>query len=1044
MSRKLPVIKLTVLSIFIFLLSIQAEAQRRITGITRDQKNDPLAGVTVSEKGTNNVTMSKENGEFSIGVTSANPVLVFTYTGYLPQELRVGNQTRMNVSLSVSTRQMDEVIVIGYGKQRKLVTTGATAAIGTKELVQSPVANISNSLVGRLPGLFATQGSGEPGNDQSRILIRGIGTFSGNQGPLILVDGIQVDNYNNIDPNEIESINILKDASATAVYGIRGANGVIIISTKRGKTGVPTLSYTYNTAINSFTGIRDQMNSYDYANSFNQALKNDTYVTSGVYTPRFSEADLAKYKSGEDPVFYPNVDWYDLMLKKFALQQQHNLSIRGGTEKVKYFVSAGAFTQEGLFKNTTLSPGFDGQIHYKRYNFRSNLDFDVNKRFRVALDMSAQIENRSGNNADTRSIINYLAAANPLITPGIVDGRIVSLSASASGNPYASLLGAGYKSDYRNLLNGSVRLEHDLDFITKGLSTHALVAYQNYNRQLNTYYRPLVIHQVKRMPDNSIDFIQLGDFAAFNYSSSYPARSRRTTLEYGLDYKRSFGSHNFSALALYNQQKTQDPAFAFGVPNGYQGLVGRVTYDYKGRYLADVNMAYNGTENFAPGQRFGFFPSFSLGWVVSSEKFFPRNNILSFLKIRGSYGEVGNDQLSSDYLYDPNSRFLYRPTAFSPTGSYSAAGSYYWGVVGSNYASYAAIREGRTYNPFLTWERAKKSNIGVDATFWNGKISVTADVFQEDRANILAVPQTVSGLVGTALAAQNLGKMSNKGFEVDLTYRNHFNKFNYWLKGNYSFARNKVIFKDEINRAYAYQYETGQRAGQVFGLVAEGFYNTWEEVNDAKRPVSTYVGNNKLQPGDIKYRDVNGDGIINFLDNVPIGYSNTPEVIFGVSLGGSIGGFDFSALLQGATNVSITYSRRANQAFFDVDPAAAPNYLLESWTQERYQQGLPINFPRFAVGNGANSFTHNYQNSTFWTRDASYLRLKNVEVGYTVRGALLQKIRMKSARIYLNGNNLITWSDVFPGIDPETPNLGANLEPYPLVRTINAGININF
>ena len=703
-----------------------------------------------------------------------------------------------------------------------------------------------------------------------------------------------------------------------------------------------------------------------------------------------------------------------------------------------------------MFKNTEIASGFDAQVRYKRYNFRSNFNFDVTKRFKVALDLSSQFENRNGNNANTSSIINSLIGTAPLGSPGIVDGRIVTLTPSGTlgdngANPLTGLYSRGYKTDFRNLLNGSVRLDHELDFITKGLSVHSIVAYQNFYRQINVYNKPLVSYQATRLPNNEIFYIKQLDEQPFSFSQQNPDRSRRTTAEFAFDYRRSFGGHNVTGLLLYNQIKTFDPAFAFGVPNGYQSYVGRTTYDFKGRYLAEFSAAYNGTENFAPGNRFGFFPSYSLGWVPTAEKFFPKNNVLSFLKIRGSYGEVGNDQLSGDFLTNANSRFLYRPTAFTNNGPFaSGAGFYYWGVVGGNYAQYNAIREGRANNPLLTWERALKSNLGIEANFWKSKINVVVDIFKETRDNILAVPQTVSAIAGTSLAAQNLGKMKNQGYEIDLTYRNNIKEFNYWVKGNFSFAKNTVLFQDEVTRAFAYQQRTGQQFGQLFGLVADGLYNTFEEVNDPKRPVSTFVGGNRIQPGDIKYIDQNGDGRIDFNDEVPIGNSTVPQKVYGVSLGGSWKGFDFSALFQGTGNVSLSYSRRANQAFFDVDPAAAAQYLSESWTQERFDAGLPIKFPRFAVGNGANGFTHNYVNSTYWIRDASYVRLKNIELGYTFNQAFLRKLKISSTRLYVNANNIYTWSNVLPGIDPETPNLGANLEPYPLVRTVNVGININF
>ncbi|HZH67509.1 MAG TPA: TonB-dependent receptor [Flavisolibacter sp.] len=1023
--------------------SLAALAQKTITGIVSSEDGKPLPGATIMEKGTQNIVVSNAAGAFSIRVASAKSLLVVSFSGYSAKEIAVGSSSSLTVSLSFGQGQMDDVIVVGYGKQRKVTSVGAQASIGTKELIQSPVANISNSLVGRLPGLFAIQGSGEPGADQSRLLIRGLGTFAGTGAPLVLVDGIQVDNYNNIDPNELESVTILKDASSTAVYGVRGANGVIIISTKRGRTGVPVISYTFNNAFNSFTAIRKQMNAFDYATNFNQTLKNDSYVTGGTYTPRYSEADLQLYQNGQDPIFHPNINWYDVMLKKVSTQQQHNLTIRGGTEKVKYFISAGMFNQEGLFNNAKVDADFDAQIRYKRYNFRSNLNFDITKRLKAAVDLSTQIENRTGNNATTTGIINLIAAANPLGSPGVIDGKVVTITPSGSNgdngtNPFSSLYSAGYKNDVRNFINSTVRLDYDLSFITPGLSTHGFVAYQTANRRVNVYRKNFVSYQAIKLPDNSIIFAQQADVAPFGLTTSNPDRNRRITGEFALDYKRSFGGHNISGLLLYNTIKTYDPAFAFGVPNGYQKGVGRLVYDYKGRYLAEYSAGYEGTENFAPGERFGYFPAYSLGWVPTAEKFFPKTNIVTFLKIRASYGQVGNDQLSADYLTSTNGRFLYRPTAFTSAGSYS------WGIVGNNYTAYPGLREGRVNNPGLTWERSIKSNLGMDATLFNGKVSVTVELFKEERDNILATPQTVSLLVGTTLAAQNLGKVSNKGYEGEFTYRDRLRSFNYWVKGNLSFAKNEIRFQDEVPKAFPYQNRTGHPVGQSFGFVAEGLYNSWDEVNDPNRPLSTYTASNRIQPGDIRYRDINGDGIINFQDEVPIGYSSVPQVIYGVSLGGDYKGFDFSVLFQGADRVSLQYSRRANQAYFDVNPAAAAEYLKESWTAERYKQGLPINFPRLAVGNGANSFTHNYVNSTYWTVNGRYLRLKNAEIGYTFRPQFLRRIGLKSSRIYFNANNLITWSGILPGIDPETPNLGANNEPYPLVRTVNTGINITF
>ena len=876
-----------------------------------------------------------------------------------------------------------------------------------------------------MPGLFAVQGSGEPGNDQSTLRIRGVSTFSGAADPLILVNGVEVSNYNNIDPNEIENLTILKDASATAIYGIRGANGVLLITTKRGKVGKPQLSYTANGAETSFTALRKGMNSYDYARSFNEALRNDGYI-SGGYTPKFSDADIAKYKSGEDPIFFPNTPWYDLVLKPHAYQTQHNLSINGGTDKVRYFMSAGFFSQGGQFNNTDLVKDFDANRRYKRYNFRSNFDFEVTKRLKTSIDLSSQTENLQGSNSSTVRIIEFIARASPLTSPGYIGDKIVNLTGlGTTTNPLEPLFSEGYRREFRNFLQGSVRLDYTLDFIIQGLSMHGLLNYQNNNTEILVNRRTLITYNALRLPDNTVNFVPQNVEQPFGFTQTI-GKNRRSYAEFGIDYKRAFGDHYITALVNYNQTKRFDPDLAFLVPNGYQGVVGRTTYGYKGRYLAEFTFGYNGTENFAEGKRFGFFPAYSLGWVASDEPFFPKNQLLTYLKIRGSYGEVGNDRIGSD-------RFLYRPSAYT-----SATNGYFFGEVGSTQTGYTRSIEGKLGNPDVTWERAIKQNLGVEFSLWKGKIGVTADIFSEKRDNILANLGTVPVTVGATLPAYNLGRMRNRGFDGDVTYNDRIGGFNFWIKGNFTFARNKVEFQDEVSKPFSYQNRTGQRFGQYFGLVADGLYNTWEEVNEANRPVSAW-NNNKLQPGDIRFKDVNGDGIINDDDQVPIGYSNFPEKIFGVSLGGNFKGFDLSVLFQGSGNVSVAYSRRQIRGFFE--NSGAVEYLLNSWSAERYEKGLPIDFPRLSV---AGDEAHNYKASSYWTRDASYARLKNVEIGYNVPKTLLTKIGLSATRIYINANNLYTWSKAFPGIDPEQPPGVTNEEPYPLTRTINLGLNLKF
>jgi TonB-linked SusC/RagA family outer membrane protein len=1029
-----------------------------ITGRITDDKGEALVGASVVLEGTTKGVITDIDGNYSLEITAAERKgnLVFSFVGFEKQTLPIGKGKVFNVVLN-EAGALGEVVVVAFATQKKATVTGAISSVSTKELTQSPVANISNSLVGRMAGLFAVQGSGEPGNDASTLRIRGVGTFAtapaglpDPSAPLIMVDGVEVSNYNNIDPNEIENLTILKDASATAVYGVRGANGVLLITTKRGKTGKPQLSYTANLAFTEFTALRKNMNSYDYTRLWNEALRNDSYISGAVYTPKFSEADIAKYKSGEDPIFFPSTDWFDLVLKNRTYQTQHNLNISGGTEKAKYFISGGFFKQEGQLNGDIISQ-FDANRKYDRYNFRSNFNFDVTSRLKVAIDISSQSEVISGTNAQTVRIIEGLSRANPITSPGVVEGKIVNIPGlGISTNPLGDLLRDGYRSQFRNFLQGSTRIDYDLGFVTQGLTVYGLANYQNNNTETQVNRWTLVQYNAIRLPNGTANLVPQGIETPFTFGQDI-GKNRRAYAEVGINYRRIFGSHTVTGMVNYNQTKRFDPTLAFLVPNGYQGLVGRTTYAYKGKYLAEYTFGYNGTENFAPGRRFGYFPAYSLGWVVSSEKFFPKNNVVTFLKIRGSSGEVGNDRIGGD-------RFLYRPSAFTQgnfgtltgTGANTIGYGYNFGEVGSTYLGYPTAREEKLGNPFVTWERAVKQNIGAEISFWKdkknsydknvvGKIAVTLDYFIEKRDNILANLGTAPLIVGASLPAYNLGKMQNSGFDGDITYNDKVGKVGFWVKGNFTYARNIVQFQDEVKRIFTYQNRTGQRFGQNFGLVSEGLYNTWDEVNDANRPVSAW-NNNRLQPGDIKYKDINGDGRINNDDQVPIGYSNFPEKVFGVSFGLNYKGFDCSFLFQGATNVSVSYNRRHNRGWFE--SSGAVDYLVNSWSKERYEQNLPIWFPLLSEGDVTNK--HNYQSSTYWVRDASYLRLKNIEMGYTFTRDILKKVGMSSIRAFASANNIFTWSSLFPGLDPESPPGPNNEEPYPLTRTVNFGVSAKF
>lgn len=1005
-----------------------------VTGVVTDVNNTPLPGVSVFEKGTNNGTSTDANGRFRLTVTNGDAVLVITYVGYMPREIPVSNQADLTIPLVNEVKVAgEEVVIVGYGTQKKINQTGGIATIEPKNFTQSPVANISNSMVGRVPGLFAMQSSGEPGNDTSKIYIRGIGTYTGNTNPLVLVDGLEVPNYNAIDPNEIASVSILKDASSTAVYEIRGANGVIIITTKRGKIGKPRISYTFNQGLNSFTELRTPISSADFAKGYNYAQIGEQYVGANYAPLKFSPTDIALYENGADPLFHPNTDWMKVMFKKTSLQSMHNINLSGGQKKVSYFVSAGFFNQSGLFNDfSNAVPDFDPQSTYRRYNLRTNFDFEILKGLKLALDLASVNEFWTGPNSlngTTNRTIGDIMKAAPIGSPGIWENKVVYVSQWPTQiNPVAQYLytdnNGGVKKSYKNNLNGSFRVNYDLSFLTQGLALRGSIAARTFNTQNITNYKIGIFYTAYKLDDGTVNFVPNNTDAEFGFATTEDF-NRTITAEGGVEYNRKFKKHTIGALALYNQQKNYFKTIAFGIPSGYQSYIGRVTYDYDSRYLAEFNTGYNGSENFAPGKRFGFFPAYSLGWIISNENFFPKNDLLTFLKLSGSYGKVGNDKIGGD-------RFLYRPT------TYIGSSPYYFGNYTTNYKASTGYIEGLSGNPFVTWEVALKRNLRLEFRMLNDKLSFVGDLWDENRDNILDIPQTFTSTLGIRQPPTNFGKMLNRGYEAMLSYADQKGKFSYRISANYSFARNKVIFKDEIPPLYPYLSSTGISVNLNQVYIADGFFNSWSEVNDASRPY--YVqSSNKVQPGDMKFRDVNGDGMIDQNDRVWMGYPRIPEKNIGLSAALGYGGFDMSFLLQAAANVSYLYSQYQSRLGYSGTPlTGAPSYMVESWTPERYAQGLPIQFQRYAI-NGP----MNLQNSLYLA-DASYLRLKNCELGYSLKSAFLEKAKIRTLRMFANANNLFTWSKLLPGIDPETRDLGANIEPYPITRTINFGLNVNF
>jgi TonB-linked SusC/RagA family outer membrane protein len=996
-----------------------------------------LPGVNVKVKGTQIGANTDANGEFSIKA-SRTDILVLTSIGYLTKEVPVNGKSEINITLEPDTKLLNEVLIsVPYGKQKKITVTGAIVSVTGEELARAPVSGISNALVGLTSGIQSVQSSGEFGKDQAVIHIRGIATLNtAGRGPLILVDDVERETYNDIDPNEIESINILKDASATAVYGVRGANGVIYITTRQGKVGAPKVSVSANIAGIQPTTVPNYLGSYDYA-----LLRNEAETNMGL-SPTFSQEDLRLYQTGEDPIFHPSKKWIDELIRPVSLQQRYNANVSGGTEKLKYFASVGFFNQKGAYNKPDYDFGLPYEHDYKRYNIRMNFDFELTNDLTLSVKLGEQIGDNVAPNGGAWAAYDKAANTSPMSGAGFVNGKYIENtiglpSGVQSFNPWGqagptSAGGSFINEGFANTLNTNVALTYKLDKITKGLSVRAMGAYDSYYQKEAVRQKNFEAWTILKSTTDPRGYTMYrskdeGPYFALSEGISNANKSRKMYGQAAIDYKRTFGGdHNVGALVLGNIEKTYSN-LEYLLPHSYLGLASRVTYDYKNRYLIEADLGYNGSENFPEHKRFGLLPAYSLGWVVTEEPFIPKNKILTFLKIRGSYGKVGNDELfGRRYLY------LNGPYTLGNGGNQAVM----FGEAGTNMSRYNVYTEGRLGNPDVTWETATKSNIGVEFRMFSDKLTFVGDYFEEKRDNILWTLNTVPELVAAALPAANIGKVNNHGFELELGYKDNIGSFNYWLKGIYSFTRNKIIYQDEATKPYEYMQRTGRPLDQYFGLTFEGFYNTQAEIDDPNRPVSEW--DSTIQPGDMKYKDMNGDGKINSNDMGYIGHSPWPEMTYSFSGGFSWKGFDMNVLFQGTGNVSVSYGSAAAYPF-TAQWGSAQEWHLQRWTAERYAAGEPINFPRLELSPLAG---HNYQPSSFWVQDASFLRLKNVEVGYKFSSKGLKKLGFNSMRIYLSGNNLITWKNMKYDRDPDNRELwGREL---PSFRVFNGGINFQF
>ncbi len=1028
-----------------------------INGKVVDDKGAPLTNVSVVLKGGTRGVSTAADGSFSISVPNEKSVLVFSYVGMEIQEIPAAQVRNLQVVLKPLVNAMEDVVVVAYGSQKKVTVTGAVSTVSTEQLKQSSSASLANALAGRLSGLTAIQsGGGQPGRDDATLYLRGAATVNGNS-PLILIDGVPRDNIRTIDPNEVASISVLKDASATAVFGVRGANGVILITTKRGSPGKTQLTASVDQSFTSFTREPDRLHSVEYLHLRNEAAKND-----GIAIP-YSDELIAKYANpleGLDPnasdyaeqaayrnYIYPDHDWYRELIKSNTPQTRVNIGVTGGTSKLSYFVN-GVYLHQGGNLNTEPKSklGYDPSSWMDRYNFRANLDYKVSPSFKAFLNIGSYIERVNMPSAGTypghdthwmMTDLIYQTQTILPITPGptTLPGFGVPVDAVVyptylDRTAFEIMNRQGFRNEMRSNLNSSLGAEWDLSkLVVHGLSIKGMISYDSKSTSAMDGYKNERLYSANVNPDdNSLSYaVQRNAESFLNISKGYDSRYN-INLQASVNYQNSFGKHTVGGLVL--AQRDYWESTVGEIPYNVLGLSGRVTYDYDKRYLAEINMGYNGSEQFAPSNRYGFFPAASVGWVVSNEKFFePISHTISNLKLRASYGKVGNDQITG-------SRFLYLDNITVGAGPLPSLGTLPNGTG-------QGIDQGLLGNPNLSWEVATKQNYGIELGLFTD-LNVSFDYFFEKRTDILISRGTVPALQGVPLGnipKVNMGIVNNQGYEIEVSYNKRLSRnFSFMVKGNLGYNHNVVKFYDEpiSDDTYAYRYRTtGFSLGQSWGYQIDysngnGYFNSKEEL-DGYLSKTTY-GFGTPRVGDFKYKDLNGDGIINDKDLAPIKYTNIPGQIYGLLLGFTYKQIDFSAFFQGVSKYSSNY---ANQGVYEnIKLGTYYDYHKTAWTPERYAAGEKITYPALSTVT-----TTNHRANDFFIMDRSFIRLKNIELAYNFSPVLLKSLHVQGVRAYISAYNFFTWDKLrMNHLDPEN---NGSLD-YPVTKSLNCGVNITF
>lgn len=1038
------IVKITLFMILIFVsaLPISAQGQQQtIHGTVSDKDGEPLIGVTIIVKNQPGLgTVTDIEGKFTI---KAGPyeILEVKYMGYEKQDVPVaaGN---FKVVLVETTQQLDELVVSAAGVvQRKATLSGAIATVDVKS-IKTPTANISNALVGNVAGIIGVQTTGEPGENNTEFWVRGISTFGANDKALILVDGIER-SLNELNVEDIESFSVLKDASATAIYGSRGANGVVLITTKRGTAGKVNINFKAEYGYNTRSKTPEYADGSTYAQMANEAL------TTRYQYPLYSRQDLEIIERGLDADLFPNVDWQNVILKDGAPNYRATVSLSGGGSTARYYVSGSYYNEDGMYKTKDVN-NYSTNVSYERYNYRSNVDMDITKTTLLKVGVSGFVINQTKPRMSSDDIWGSLSNLTPLTVPRIYsNGLIPTFGGDDKMNPEVQLNNTGYITRWESKAETNVTLEQSLKFITPGLRLLGTFSFDTYNwNEIKREKNPELWRAERlRASDGSLVMVREREASLMKQSGESDG-NRRYYSEAQLDYNTLIGNdHRVTALLMYFQQDRiatiKDISdVKKSIPYRNVALSGRATYGFRDRYLIDFNFGYTGSENFERGERFGFFPAVSGAWVISEEPIVQRNlPWVNMFKIRYSYGEVGNDQIGDD-------RFPYM--SFIDTSN-----SYKWGEHGSN--EIQGYRITTMGSPNLTWEKSKKHNLGTDIVLFNNKLSLTLDVFRDHRSDIFMqrsyMPYS-TGLQDLRPWA-NLGEMISEGIDGVGSYSSKLGEVDFTLRGNFVYAKTEVVSRDEADNALSYQMEKGYRLNQTRGLIALGLFKDQSDIdNSPEQTFGSYL------PGDIKYKDVNGDGVINNEDVVPIGYTTVPSLIYGAGFSLSWKGFDFNVLFQGAGKSDFFLG---GASVFPFKDGATGNLLqnvtnpTDRWISREISgtadtENPNATLPRLSYG-GSTGSENNFKQSTFWLRDGSYLRLKNLEFGYTVPKKWLKRFFAESLRVGFIGHNLLAFSS-FDWWDPEigTNDYEANDKKYyykdgakyPISRTYSFNLSVTF